>query len=144
MTRFNPLSLLLFAALFVITSGLAKAQQAAPFKATYHDGENNTTLYLDLDSASITAPGYDFLGPMNGYMRGNLQCMWFVVSHKTTSPHKATITLANELGSDSQKAELTTLSPDSIELRLIDPIAIKRVVNKKLVKSKSTMHFRRR
>ena len=61
-----------------------------------------------VDEESIQVPGMEMFGPMNGYLGGDIYCVWSVTSFKIQDDKVATLRLSNDLGSETQKAKFTT------------------------------------
>ena len=78
-------------------------------------------------------------GPMNGYMDGNIYGVWYVVAFDIKDDKQASITIANDLGSEDQKLTLTQNSDSTYQLKFLGYNAVKRAQGKKLVKIPSEM-----
>lgn len=113
-----------------------------PFKGHFVNKENNVHLYMDLYEESIVAPGYDFLGKMNGYLIGNIYGTWFMVSHQVND-NKATLRFTNDQGSDSQTVELTCVNDSTLSYHATGPAVIRKVDHRKLVKIPTTLTLSR-
>ena len=92
------------AVMFAILTAVV-AQQ--PWKFQLHCPEEKIDLHLDLYEESIEVPGLEAFGPMNGYLDGNIYGVWYVVGFDIKDDKHATITIANDLGSEDQKLTLT-------------------------------------
>ena len=53
-----------------------------PFEGHFHCKETGVDLYLNLYENTLTAPGFDFLGTMHGYMSGNIYGTWMLTRHE--------------------------------------------------------------
>lgn len=121
----------LLAVLLCLTA-LLRAQ--TPWKMHLHCPEEKIDLYLDLYEESIEVPGLEAFGPMNGYLGGNIYGVWYVVGSDIKDDSHATVTIANDLGSEDQKFSLTQTSDSTYLLKFIGYNAVKRAQGKKLVK----------
>jgi len=105
-----------------------------PWKLRLHCPEEKIDLRLDLYEESIEVPGLEAFGPMNGYLDGNIYGVWYVVGFDIKDEKHATITIANDLGSEDQKLTLTQTSDSIYQLKFLGYNAVKRAQGKKLVK----------
>ena len=105
-----------------------------PWKLQLHCPEEKIDLKLDLYEESIEVPGLEAFGPMNGYMDGNIYGVWYVVGFDIKDDQHATITIANDLGSEDQKLTLTQNADSTYQLKFLGYNAVKRAQGKKLVK----------
>ena len=110
-----------------------------PWKLRLHQPEEKIDLCLDLYEESIEVPGMEAFGPMNGYLGGNIYGVWYVVGFDIKDDRHATITIANDLGSEDQKLTLTLNSDSTYQLKFLGYNAVKRAQGKKLVKIPSEM-----
>lgn len=111
-----------------------------PWKVKLIDKKENITLCLDLYDESIEVPDMEMFGPMNGYLGGNIYGAWPVTSFEIKKK-KAILRLSNDLGSETQEAELTQTSDSTYTLKLTGFTVIKRVEGRKLVKIASTLNM---
>ena len=109
-----------------------------PWKLCLTDPKEEVTLTIDLHEESIEVPGMEMFGPMNGYLGGNIYGVWAVTSFKTKKD-KAILRLSNDLGSETQEAELTQTSDSTYTLKLLGSTVVKRAEGRKLVKITSTL-----
>ena len=109
-----------------------------PWKLSLTDPKEKVTLTIDLHEESIEVPGMEMFGPMNGYLGGNIYGVWAVTSFKIKKD-KATLRLSNDLGSETQEAELTQTSDSTYTLKLLGSTVVKRAEGRKLVKITSTL-----
>lgn len=109
-----------------------------PWKLCLTDPKEKVTLTIDLHEESIEVPGMEMFGPMNGYLGGNIYGVWTVTSFKIKKD-KAILRLSNDLGSETQEAELTQTSDSSYTLKLLGSTVVKRAEGRKLVKITSTL-----
>ena len=123
--------IIIFIAFFSI-SGLLFAE--GPWKIHLHCPEEKIDLHLDLYEESIEVPGLEAFGPMNGYLDGNIYGVWYVVGFDIKDDKHATVTIANDLGSEDQKLTLTQTSDSTYQLKFLGYNAVKRAQGKKLVK----------
>ena len=110
-----------------------------PWKLWLHQPEENIDFCLDLYEESIEVPGLEAFGPMNGYLGGNIYGVWYVVGFDIKDDKQATITIANDLGSEDQKLTLTQTSDSTYQLKFLGYNAVKRAQGKKLVKIPSEL-----
>lgn len=129
------------AVMFAILTAVV-AQQ--PWKFQLHCPEEKIDLHLDLYEESIEVPGLEAFGPMNGYLDGNIYGVWYVVGFDIKDDKHATITIANDLGSEDQKLTLTQNSDSTYQLKFLGYNAVKRADGKKLVKIPSEMKMIRK
>ena len=136
--------IIIFIAFFSI-SGLLFAE--GPWKIHLHCPEEKIDLHLDLHldlyEESIEVPGLEAFGPMNGYLDGNIYGVWYVVGFDIKDDKHATVTIANDLGSEDQKLTLTQTSDSTYQLKFLGYNAVKRAQGKKLVKIPSEMKMKR-
>ena len=132
--------IIIFIAFFSI-SGLLFAE--GPWKIHLHCPEEKIDLRLDLYEESIEVPGLEAFGPMNGYMDGNIYGVWYVVGFDIKDDKHATVTIANDLGSEDQKLTLAQISDSTYQLKFLGYNAVKRAQGKKLVKIPSEMKMKR-
>lgn len=109
-----------------------------PWKLSLTDPKEKVTLNIDLHEESIEVPGMEMFGPMNGYLGGNIYGVWAVTSFKIKKD-KAILRLSNDLGSETQEAELTHTSDSTYTLKLLGSTVVKRVEGRKLYKITSTL-----
>ena len=119
------------AVLFAISTAVFGQQ---PWKLQLHSPEEKINLKLDLYEESIEVPGFEAFGPMHGYMDGNIYGVWYVVAFDIKDDKNATITIANDLGSEDQKLTLTQNADSTYQLKFVGYNAVKRAQGKKLVK----------
>jgi len=129
------------AVMFAILTAVV-AQQ--PWKFQLHCPEEKIDLHLDLYEESIEVPGLEAFGPMNGYLDGNIYGVWYVVGFDIKDDKNATITIANDLGSEDQKLTLTQNSDSTYQLKFLGYNAVKRAQGKKLVKIPSELKMIRK
>ena len=109
-----------------------------PWKLSLTDPKEKVSLTIDLHEESVEVPGMEMFGPMNGYLGGNIYGVWAVTSFKIKKD-KATLRLSNDLGSETQEAELTQTSDSTYTLKLLGSTVVKRAEGRKLVKITSTL-----
>ena len=131
--------IIIFIAFFSI-SGLLFAE--GPWKIHLHCPEEKIDLHLDLYEESNEVPGLEAFGPMNGYLDGNIYGVWYVVGFDIKDDKHATVTIANDLGSEDQKLTLTQTSDSTYQLKFLGYNAVKRAQGKKLVKIPSEMKMK--
>ena len=121
----------IIAGLFAISAAVLGQE---PWKFLLHSPEEKINLHLNLYEESIEVPGLEAFGPMNGYMDGNIYGIWYVVGFNIKDDKHATITIANDLGSEDQKLTLTQTSDSTYQLKFLGYNAVKRAQGKKLAK----------
>lgn len=114
-----------------------------PFKCKLYDKENRINLVINLYEESVSIPGLDMFGPLNGYMNGNIYGIWMITSCKVKNDKEATIRLTNEFGSENQEIELSVENDSIYRAKLTDGVSMKKVINKKLVKIPKELTFRK-
>ena len=129
--KHNTLKVATTAVMFFIFTA-AFGQQ--PWKLQLTSPEEKIDLKLDLYEESIEVPGLEAFGPMNGYLGGNIYGVWYVVGFDIKDDKQATITIANDLGSEDQKLTLTQNADSTYQLKFLGYNAVKRAQGKKLVK----------
>ncbi|MBR5395143.1 MAG: hypothetical protein IK144_08695 [Bacteroidaceae bacterium] len=127
--------------IFFSLAGLLWAE--GPWKIHLHCPEEKIDLRLDLYEESIEVPGLEAFGPMNGYMDGNIYGVWYVVSFDIKDDKHATVTIANDLGSEDQKLTLAQTSDSTYQLKFLGYNTVKRAQGKKLVKIPSELIMKR-
>lgn len=128
--------------LFVITNTLSAMAQR-PFEGHFFCKETGVNLYLNLYEETLEAPGFSFLGKMNGYMKDGIYGTWMVIKSTIKNDNKAIVRFSNDIGSDSQDIELTINADSTYSYRAIGGNAIRRAVGRKLVKVTGEMTFKR-
>ncbi len=121
----------------------ADSLQWRMFEGEFYNKEYNISLSLNLYDTVLVARNYEFLGKMNGYMRGTIHETWFLTSY-TISGNSAVLSFSNEMGSESQDVKVTV--PDSLHMsyETVGGNVIRKAVNGKWVKLPSRMTFLRR
>jgi hypothetical protein len=104
-----------------------------PWKLHLKEPKMKIELKIDLYEESIEVPDMEMFGPMNGYLGGNIYSVWPVTSFKIKKD-KVILRLSNDLGSETQEAELTQTSDSTYTLKLIGSTVVKKVEGRKLVK----------
>ena len=105
-----------------------------PWKLNLFCPEEKINLVLDLYEESVEVPGLEAFGPMNGFLGGSIYGVWYVVGFDIKDDEHATVTIANDLGSEDQKLSLTQTSDSTYQLKFLGYNAVKRAQGKKLVK----------
>lgn len=114
-----------------------------PFEGHFYCKDTGVHIHLNLYEANLEAPGFSFLGKMNGYMSGGIYGTWMLISHQLKGK-KALLRFSNDIGSDSQDIEFTQITDSTYTYRAINGNAIRRAVGRKLVKVTGDMQFHRR
>ena len=128
-------------ALFV-QSVFSQTQNGKPFKGSFYNRENRINLVIDLYDETISIPNLSFLGKTNGYMNGNINGTWMLVSKKIEGK-TATIRVSNDQGADSQTIKLTLNADSTLNYETVNGNCIRKVVNRKFAKVPSEMVFER-
>lgn len=114
-----------------------------PWKFKLFCSEEDIYFHIDLYEESIKVPGMEMFGTQNGYLRGNIYCIWTVTSFKIYDDKTAMLKLSNDLGSETQKVTLTQQSDSIYLLRFDGTNVVKRVVGHKLVKIPSELKMKK-
>jgi hypothetical protein len=122
--------------ILLLFCNVAYAEQ--PWKVQLFASKEKITLDINLYEESINVPGMEMFGPMNGYLGGNIYGVWAVTSFKIKKD-KAILRLSNDLGSETQEAELTQTSDSTYTLKLLGSTVVKRAEGRKLHKITSTL-----
>lgn len=140
------ISLILALSALCCTHALGQNKQQTaedrPFAGHFFCKDTGTHIYLNLYEATLTAPGFSFLGQMNGYMNGDIYGTWMLISHKVKGK-KAMLRFSNDIGADSQNIEFTQTSDSTFTYRAVDGNAIRKAVGRKLVKVTPDMNFKK-
>lgn len=115
-----------------------------PWKLSLTSPKEGVNLVIDLYEESIEVPTLETFGPMNGYLDGDIYGVWYVTSFKVTDDKVATIKLANDLGSETQKVQLTQTTDSTWQMKLLGINVVRRVVGKKLVKVPDIYQMKRK
>lgn len=102
------------------------------------DPTEKITLDIDLYEESIEVPDMEMFGPMNGYLGGNIYGVWTVTSFQIKKD-KAILRLSNDMGSETQEAELSQTSDSTYTLKLLGSTVVKRAEGRKLHKITPTL-----
>lgn len=114
------------------------ANAGKPWKLSLTDPKEKITLDIDLYEESIDVPGMEMFGPMNGYLGGNIYGVWAVTSFQIKKD-KAILRLSNDMGSETQEAELSQTSDSTYTLKLLGSTVVKRAEGRKLHKITPTL-----
>lgn len=107
------------------------------------DRRQNIVLDVDLHKESIEVPGMEMFGPMHGYLGGDIYGVWAVTSFRL-GKGKATLRLSNDLGSETQEAELTQTNDSTYLLKLTGTVVVKKAEGRKLHKIPSSLKMVKR
>ena len=113
------------------------------FEGHFFCKDTGVNLYLNLYEESLTAPGFEFLGPMHGYMKDGIYGTWMVTKFTIKDDKKAIIRFSNDIGSDSQDIEFTQNADSTYTYHTTGGNSIRRAVGRKLVKVTGEMTFKR-
>lgn len=115
--------------------------QANLFKGDFVSEETGIRLHLDLEDETVEVPGLEFLGPTHGYLDGktnnHVYGIWTLVKFSVEG-NKAKLRFTNDIGSDSQDIVLTYNDDEHIDYNTAGGNCIRRVENRKLVKTPSS------
>ena len=112
-----------------------------PWRVDLTSKEEGVRMKLDLYEESVDVPGMDLLGPMHGFLGGKIYGVWMVTSFSIKNDSTAIIRFSNDLGSDTQECILKHKWDGSYQLELKGGVAVKKVVDRKLVKIKNLHTF---
>ncbi len=112
----------------------ANAKSKSVFSGLLYNKETKITFRINLDTPAVKVPGLPFLGGTNGYMSsGILYGTWIITDFKVGKDN-ARIRLTNDFGADTQTLIITQIKADTFSVELQQPIVMRRVVKRKLVK----------
>lgn len=114
-----------------------------PFEGRFYCSETGVNIYLNLYDENIEVPGFEFLGKMAGYMRGDIYGTWMLISHAVKGK-KALLRFSNDIGSDSQNIEFTQVSDSVYTYHAVGGNEIRKASGRKLVKVSGEMNFKRK
>mgnify|MGYP006916024693 CR=1 FL=1 len=98
-------------------------------------------LYIDLAEESISVPRYEFLGKMNGYLRGGMSETWFLVAFKQQGHNSWLMRFSNESGTDTQELMLYLTPTNTLRYKARGPKLLRRAVRGKWVYLPEEMTF---
>lgn len=124
--------------ILLLFCNVAYAEQ--PWKVQLFASKEKITLNIDLYEESINVPGMEMFGPMNGYLGGDIYGVWTITSF-SIKKNKAILRLSNDLGSETQEAELTQSSDTTYTLKLLGNTVVKKIEGRKLVKIAPTLNM---
>lgn len=116
------------------------AYAGQPWKVQLFASKEKITLDINLYEETIDVPGMEMFGPMNGYLGGEIYGVWTITSFNIKK-NKAILRLSNDLGSETQEAELTQSSDTTYTLKLLGNTVVKKVEGRKLVKIAPTLNM---
>lgn len=119
------------------------AYAGQPWKVQLFASKEKITLDINLYEETIDVPGMEMFGPMNGYLGGEIYGVWAITSFNIKK-NKAILRLSNDLGSETQEAELTQSSDTTYTLKLLGNTVVKKVEGRKLIKIAPTLNMKRR
>ena len=136
--------LLFFLFLLLGTPAAARADHLLndTTRAVFSNDQIGLTIHLDLGKESLTIPGMSYLGPVNGYMDGNIYGVWMLIKHEVKDG-KALLRFTNDIGADSQDITLTPLPDGTYKYQAVGGNNIRRVQGRKLVKITDIMVMKR-
>lgn len=98
-------------------------------------------LYLDLGAETLEVPHYEFLGKVNGYMRGNISDTWFLTTFRYEKDGTWTLRFSNDSGADTQEVRLQRAGGGALRYKAIGTNYVRRAVRKKWVYLPAEMDF---
>lgn len=117
------------------------------FKGLFYSQANHVQLVLDLYQESVIVPGYEFLGKMNGYLKGDasqyLYGTWMLINFKLRGD-EAELRFSNDIGSDSQTVIFTHNTDGTFSYSTKGSNNVSKAVGRKLVKVADKMNFMRK
>ena len=116
---------------------------AQSWKGEFYNADEDVRLRIDLYEASITAPNYDFLGKLNGYLTGSLYDAWFLTTFEIKGD-VATCKFSNDLGSETQTICFSFDDNGNLIYETKGGNAIRRNEHGKWVKLPSKLLFKRK
>lgn len=120
-------------------------EAAEPWKWRMENKEEEAVMRIDLYEETVDVPGMELFGPMNGYLGGKgIYGLWMVTSFKIKNDQTAELRLSNDQGSETQAVRLTWQTDSTCLMELQGGVAVKRVVNNKLVKIPQRIVFKRK
>ena len=131
----------LFALLLTPLFTLSLAAQTDTLQGHWFCREQGVHLYLNLQEEALMVPRYEFLGPVNGYMRGNISDTWFLTSFKRREEGVWTLRLSNDSGADTQEVRITLQPNRALLLKTIGTNYIRRAVRRKWEYLPTEMNF---
>lgn len=135
----------LIAIIASLLCSITASAQASLFKGDFVSEETGIQLHLDLEEETIEIPDLSFLGPTHGYLDGktynDVYGTWMLIKFSVEG-NKAKLRFTNDAGSDSQDIVLVYNDDDTISYNATGGNCIRKVENRKLVKtpSSTTLH----
>lgn len=128
----------IFTLVFLFSFSTSFSQEIL-YKSTYISETNQIEIHLDLNEASLIVPGYEFLGPMSGYICGKgVYGTWFLTSHKNEGMNLI-LRFSNDTGSDSQTIRLIPKDCSNVHYETIGNNCIRKTQGRKLIKIDDVM-----
>lgn len=127
--------------LLLILTTLTTTAQTDTLRGHWVCKSEGVHLYLDLAEETLTVPFYEFLGPVNGYLRGGLSEMWFLTTFKQEGEKEWTLRFSNESGADTQEMRLLPKPDGSLQYKAVGSNQLRRAVRRKWVYLPETMTF---
>lgn len=139
----SPLSIM-NCELSIVNSEFPPLSAPEPWRGTFVSSSPRAKLCIDLYEESVNVPGMDLFGPMNGYLAGtDVYGTWMVTSYKVIDHSHASVRLSNDLGSETQAAELTLSGDTALVFRMVGSCVMKQRDGKRLIKLPQELNFRR-
>ena len=147
MKRYACFFFVLMTALFwgsLPANALQPFDEGRPFEGEFCNVESGVLLSINLYDTVMVVPRYEFLGPVNGYLHGNIHENWFVTSFSFKKDNVVELQLSDELGSTSQTIVVTDIDCLTLEYECQGGNAIRKVVQRKWTKAPASMMLKRR
>ena len=127
--------------LLLCTTALSISAQTDTLRGHWFCKTEEVHLYLDLGEESLSVPRYEFLGKVNGYMRGRMSETWFLVSFKKSGENEWTMRFTGELGADTQELNLHRMAGGALQYKAVGAKYLRRVVRRKWEYLPEEMNF---
>lgn len=132
-----------FFAIFICSLLSILADGNRKLEGQFLNKENNIVIQINLYDTIILTPNYEFLGEMNGFMRGNIHEVWFLNAFHIHNDSTATLHFSNEMGSDDQELLIQIKDSVNMSYEVVGTNNIRKVQNGKWVKLPAKMTFQR-
>lgn len=99
----------------------------------YYNEQYRINLHLDLNSASLVAPGFESFGTVNGYINGGIYGTWFLVRHEKTNSGLR-LRWTNDLGSYVQIIDFQLNADGQFSYDAVGSNEMRRSEGRKLIK----------
>lgn len=128
----------------VLYAAHPRQEEGRPFSGHFYCKGTDVNIYLNLYERNLKAPGFDFLGEVNGYMAGNgIYGTWLLTRYEVKG-NKAMLRFSNDIGSDAQDVEFVQINDSTYTYKALKGNALRKAVGRKLVKVVGDMTFLRK